>query len=181
MRIPTGINPDQQWTVDLCQEAARYAVEIAKAVVEKAKADTGENAAEQLAAAEAFVADAERELAAYVLGAGPIFTIGHISGPARAEIAGMIQEAHDATPGRAQFAAQHTWRREVVRAAVRGHRNLKGPDGAELPFDGTPIAFAGATVLAPSEKQLERYTPFLADLAAVCLRAQRLTDPEKKA
>lgn len=192
MRTPVAIDPNETWTVDFCLESARHAVETWKQVVEQAKADAAalpatlapelrRVAENKLTVTQAALAQAEKSLAEYVPGSGPFFTLGHIPDAKRAEIAGMMDEVDRALGAPARAAAQHAWRRELIRWTVRGHRNLRYRSGEEVPFTGASLALASRTITGPTDDQIDRYGTFIADLAAVCMEAQRLPETEKNA
>jgi hypothetical protein len=202
MRVPVGIDITETWSVDLCLEGGRHSVELWRAIAERARAELAAlpalptDAAEEVAAgarserqalearvatADASLAEAQRDLAAYVPGSGPSITLGHVPAAKRAEIAGMMSDAEKPTTDREKAAAQHAWRREIVRWAVRGHANLKTGRGADVPFESEEARIAGEVLRVPTERQIERYGHFLGDLANVAMEPQQLDGVEKNA
>jgi hypothetical protein len=201
MRVPVGIDPTETWEIDYCAAAAEHAIGIWRANVEAARAELAalptppacttdeakaKNAAERkafearLAAAEKGLAEAEAELAAYVKGTGPVFTLGWMPPQKRAMVAGMMSEAHRAVTDDERLEMRADWRREVVRWTVRGHANLVNAKGEALKFDGKAVTLDGETYTQPSARQLNAYA-FLGSLADLCLAAQSLPELEKNA
>lgn len=132
-------------------------------------------------AGEAALSGVRDELAKHEPGKGPTFTVGMIPGEKRATVMGLIEEAEKAATAGERQAAEHRWRRAVVRASVRGHAGLMRRDGSAVPFDSVPMPFAGQSVSVPSELMLEVYAGagIIGDLAGIALDLQRLGADEK--
>lgn len=206
MRIPLGIDISETFEIDFCLEAGKADVEIweevlrkAQASAEAAKAGDEKKAADDAAKAEAEkaiaeaaarvevaekgLATAKAELAAYEPGTGPFVTLGLIPGAKRAELGGMARDSDATKTEREGEAADHAWRREVVRWAVRGHRGMKLRSGAEQPFEAEKITIAGEIFTLPTERQIERYAQagMLPLLVRFALAQQGLGSAEKNA
>lgn len=181
IRIPYGIDVDEVWELDFCAESARAFIRLhqvtaeslrATAAVEKdeARKEAFNNAATE---AEGKAQAAEADLKGYLPGSGPVFRVGSILARRRAELVGRKVEVDSMPEGSARAVAQVEWARDVVLAAVKGHRNLVRPAGGEVPFDLVDGK--------PSERTLEAYGSILSELAWVIFAQQRLGPDAKNA
>lgn len=178
MRQLVAIDPSETVEVDFFAAAQARSIRLWREAAARAEAPGQEEA---LAFAQGQIGEAEAELARYA-GDGPIFTLGLIPGEKRALILGLIQAAEEEKDRAQRAAAEHRWRREVIRWSVRGHRALRRANGSEAPFSSEEARSAGEAVLVPTEKQIEVYSAsgLFGDLAALALDAQQLGGAEKK-
>jgi hypothetical protein len=172
-----AIDPTETHEVDFCRVAQERAIRLWRDAAERSRSAGN---AEAAASAEAEASAAEADLAGYQ-GDGPRFILGLVPGEKRALIAGLAQAAEEERDKAARATAEHRWRRELVRWAIRGHRNVRKADGSEMPFAGETVRVAGEEMTVPTERQIEVYAAsgIFADLAAVAIDAQRLGGAEK--
>lgn len=183
IKIPFGIDPEETFELDYCLALGRYEVENAEARIEqlRGKSDPAkaEETAKRLELLERMLQSAKEDLAAYVPGSGPIFMVGHIPNGKRAEIGGESL-ALLKIEGEVESAKRNReWAENVVRWAVRGHRNLKTASGADVAFITETDKWLGAERAVVGRKTLEAYQLVIDDLAILVLRAQRLGETGK--
>lgn len=179
--IVYGLDPDETWELDYSLEVGRFRERVWGELLARAKtpAEAGE--------AEAALTAARADLAGYAAGSGPIFIVGHVPAAKRPEIQGLGLELSKIPPdAKERPPGEFAWQREIVRWAVRGHRNLRRPSGAEVPFEAEGVPFDGETRQVVSRRTLEVYglsglLQGLGGLGYLCLEPQRLSVAEKKA
>ncbi len=185
--IPYGVDPDETWEIDLTRVLAERGIELGRAVArnvrEKAAKETDAKKRTELEAVAKASEDGstklEADVAAYVPGSGPVFTVGPIPNGKRGAVAGEGVELSRLTDARERGERDDAWSAEVVRWAVRGHRNLRRRDGTEIPFISEAVKWVGVERQVVSAKTLEAYGPFLGDLALAILESQRLDEARK--
>ncbi len=206
-----ALDPDETWEIDYSLEVARFRERIWEQLLVKAKAaseaaaaalaghgdeETPVRAAAQAKAAAEAEAQAQAaaqleaaraDLTGYEAGSGPIFTVGHIPAAKRPEIQGLGLELSRIAPdAKERPPGEFAWQREIVRWAVRGHRNLRWRRGGDVPFASELVSFDGEQRPLVSRQTLEVYGQSgllqgLGGLGYLCLEEQRLSGDEKNA
>jgi hypothetical protein len=179
-----ALDPDETWEVDYSLEVGRFRERIWLRLMADAEVKKEIEAGAQAKAALEVV---RADLAAYEPRSGPIFKVGHIPAAKRPEIQGLGLELSKIGPdAKERPPGEFAWQREIVRWAVRGHRNLRRRSGAEVPFEAEAVSFDGEQRQVVSRGMLEVYGQSglltgLGGLGYLCLEDQRLSDDEKKA
>jgi hypothetical protein len=187
--IPYGVDPDETWEIDfaraLAERTIRLSREVAKRVLENAAKEPDAKKKATLERAAKLSAEKvealEVDLAKYEPGSGPVFIVGSIPNGKRGELAGEAYDVSRIEEGKTRGARDDAWAAEVVRWTVRGHRNLRRRDGAEIPFAAETMKWNGEDRQVPSRRTLEAYGPILSDLALTILDSQRLDEAGKNA
>jgi len=190
-----ALDPSETWQLDFSKAVLEQRLEIRKHIEKEAEEKLeavratappehpapDAAAARELLRVRAVREEAERELAGYLPGSGPVFLVGHIPGAKKAAIDALGRSVRGIADLEERALADFRWAREVVRWSVRGHAGLRRRDGTEVAFATTAERFDGEPFDVVAKATIEVYAAsrILAELALFIVLGQQLEEVRK--